>query len=198
MNILALEMASQENRHCASCIGTLSFPIENDHPLIAIVMCMQEYQIISSTCNFLYCNPNIMHIGYKHIFFFHYSRLRTNLKCSFLVAQRSAREMPNSADKTLQENTVKTPMTTERKTGARNIVKYTNSLSGGLLDLDVKKTSIQSNTGHCYMAQRYSMTLTEVRRWRPRWCYYNIIYPQCVFRYHLFAHIRHCQLFFFS
>jgi len=135
-----------------------------------------------------------MHIGYKHIFFFHYSRLRTNLKCSFLVAQRSAREMPNSADKTLQENTVKTPMTTERKTGARNMVKYTNSLSGGLSDLDVKKTSIQSNT----MAQRYSMTLTEVRRWRPRWCYYNIIHPQCVFRYHLVAHIRHCQLFFFS
>ena len=134
-----------------------------------------------------------MHIGYKHIFFFHYSRLRTNLKCSFLVAQRSAREMPNSADKTLQKNTVKTPMTTERKTGARNMVKYTNSLSGGLSDLDVKKTSIQSNT----MAQRYSMTLTEVRRWRPRWCYYNIIHPQCVFRYHLVAHIRHCQLSFF-
>jgi len=27
MNILALEMASQGNRHCANCIGTLSFPI---------------------------------------------------------------------------------------------------------------------------------------------------------------------------
>jgi len=25
--ILALEMASPENQHCASCIGTLSFPI---------------------------------------------------------------------------------------------------------------------------------------------------------------------------
>jgi len=27
INILALEMASQENRHCAKCIGTLSFPL---------------------------------------------------------------------------------------------------------------------------------------------------------------------------
>jgi len=27
MNILALEMASPENQHCAHCIGTLSFPI---------------------------------------------------------------------------------------------------------------------------------------------------------------------------
>jgi len=26
--ILALEMASPGNQHCASCIGTLSFPIE--------------------------------------------------------------------------------------------------------------------------------------------------------------------------
>jgi len=25
--ILALEMASPENQHCASCIGTLSFPV---------------------------------------------------------------------------------------------------------------------------------------------------------------------------
>ena len=25
--ILALEMASPENRHCASCIGTFSFPV---------------------------------------------------------------------------------------------------------------------------------------------------------------------------
>jgi len=30
INILALEMASPENRHCASCIGTLSFPIDTD------------------------------------------------------------------------------------------------------------------------------------------------------------------------
>jgi len=27
INILALEMASPGNQHCASCIGTLSFPV---------------------------------------------------------------------------------------------------------------------------------------------------------------------------
>ena len=27
INILALEMASPGNRHCANCIGTLSFPV---------------------------------------------------------------------------------------------------------------------------------------------------------------------------
>jgi len=30
INILALEMASPGNRHCANCIGTLSFPIVGD------------------------------------------------------------------------------------------------------------------------------------------------------------------------
>ena len=28
--VLALEMASRGNQHCASCIGTLSFPIESE------------------------------------------------------------------------------------------------------------------------------------------------------------------------
>jgi len=28
INIVALEMASPANRHCASCIGTVSFPVE--------------------------------------------------------------------------------------------------------------------------------------------------------------------------
>jgi len=30
INILALEMVSPGNRHCADCIGTLSFPVTRD------------------------------------------------------------------------------------------------------------------------------------------------------------------------
>jgi len=33
INILALEMASPRNRHCADCIGTLPFPIGNESHL---------------------------------------------------------------------------------------------------------------------------------------------------------------------
>jgi len=36
--ILALEMASPENRHCASCIGTLSFPMFKDVGVISCVL----------------------------------------------------------------------------------------------------------------------------------------------------------------
>ena len=36
INILALEMASPGNRHCANCIGALSFPIQKGH-------CMRDW-----------------------------------------------------------------------------------------------------------------------------------------------------------
>ena len=40
--ILSLEMASPGNQHCASCIGTLSFPIQSATGIITASFCVHR------------------------------------------------------------------------------------------------------------------------------------------------------------
>jgi len=47
---LALEMASQENQHCANCIGTLSFPVSNTKLLSTAVQLYTKHVTQSCRC----------------------------------------------------------------------------------------------------------------------------------------------------
>jgi len=50
MYILALEMASPENQHCANCIGALSFPIQGAVRQKPVYLKLKRY-------NLLICGP---------------------------------------------------------------------------------------------------------------------------------------------